>query len=72
MEQEKAPSYFLATCIAEVNNFPAIASGNMDHVDKAKVRSTVGLMVDAGWFMDAVNAIGGCSDGDHDCCTYPT
>ena len=30
----------------------------MDHVDKAKVRSTVGLMVDAGWFMDAVNAIG--------------
>jgi hypothetical protein len=44
----------------------------MDHVDKAKVCSTVGLMVDAGWFMDAVNAIGGCSDGDHDRCTYPT
>jgi len=34
--------------------------------------SNFGLMVDAGWFMDAVNAIGGCSDGDHDRCTYPT
>jgi hypothetical protein len=44
----------------------------MDHVDKAKVRSAVGLTVDAGWFMDVVNAIGDCSDGDPDRCTYPT
>jgi hypothetical protein len=36
----------------------------MDHVDKAKVRSAVGLTVNAGWFMDVVNAIGDCSDGD--------
>ena len=36
----------------------------MDHVDKVKVRSAVGLTVDAGWIMHVVNAIGDCSDGD--------
>ena len=36
----------------------------MDHVDKAKVRSAVGLTVNAGWVMDVVNASGCCSDGD--------
>jgi hypothetical protein len=30
----------------------------MDHFHKAKVRSAVGLTVNAGWFMDVVNAIG--------------
>ena len=30
----------------------------MDHFQKAKVRSAVGLTVNAGWFMDVVNAIG--------------
>jgi len=44
----------------------------MDHVDKAKVRSAVGLTVNAGWVMDVVNAIGDCSDGDPDRSTYPT
>jgi len=44
----------------------------MDHVDKVKVRSAVGLTVNAGWVMDVVNAIGDCSDGDPDRCTYPT
>jgi hypothetical protein len=44
----------------------------MDHFQKAKVGSAVGLKVDAGWIMDVVNAIGGCSDGDPDRCTYPT
>jgi hypothetical protein len=36
----------------------------MDYFHKAKVRSAVGLTVNAGWFMDVVNAIGDCSDGD--------
>jgi len=36
----------------------------MDHADKAKVRSAVGLTVNAGWVMDVVNASGCCSDGD--------
>jgi len=36
----------------------------MDHFQKAKVRSAVGLTVNAGWFMDVVNASGCCSDGD--------
>ena len=44
----------------------------MDHADKAKVRSAVGLKVDAGWVMDVVNAIGVCWDGDPDRFTYPT
>ncbi|MFM2012922.1 MAG: hypothetical protein RLZZ396_1706, partial [Planctomycetota bacterium] len=46
--------------------------GAMDHVDKVKVRYAVGLTIDAGWFMNVVNAIGDCSDGDPDRCTYPT
>jgi hypothetical protein len=44
----------------------------MDHADKAKVRSAVGLKVDAGWVMDVVDAIGGSWDGDPDRFTYPT
>jgi len=44
----------------------------MDHVENAKVRSAVGLMVGANWVMDVVDAIGGCWDGDPDRCTYPT
>jgi hypothetical protein len=32
----------------------------MDHADKAKVRSAVGLLVDAGWVMVVVDAIGDC------------
>ena len=46
--------------------------GAMDHADKAKVRSAVGLKVDAGWVMDVVDAIGGSWDGDPDRFTYPT
>jgi hypothetical protein len=44
----------------------------MDHADKAKVRSAVGLKVEAGWVMDVVDAIGGSWDGDPDRFTYPT
>jgi hypothetical protein len=45
----------------------------MDHADnKAKVRSAVGLTVEAGWVMDVVDAIGGSWDGDPDRFTYPT
>jgi hypothetical protein len=44
----------------------------MDHVENAKVRSAVGLMVGASWVMDVIDTIGGCWDGDPDRCTYPT
>jgi hypothetical protein len=47
--------------------------GAMDHADnKAKVRSAVGLTVEAGWVMDVVDAIGGSWDGNPDRFTYPT